>query len=389
MICKVCGNNIEQGKERCDVCGWIAIEDYEENPGERMRIKKSHLVLAGILATVITAMVLVVSVILFFYFFTPEKNLDFPEETATETVAEEETQSIGVYYVYNCKEFVNLRAEASTKAEIIMEVPLGAEVECLEKDGDFYKVEYNRETGYILASYLTKEMPEEKEELDTSFKGTYYVYKCNEYVNLRSEASAESKSLKKVKLGEEVECLGKASSKFYKVKYDGVEGYINSAYLTHDKPVPTSTPEAVKGVKQISKRVNSFKKHIDKKKEEVLSEYEDYEYADGFDAMEFYNVNDEYGLIFNAADGLFMGIDSKLDYIFAEMDNLCRDGIIGCEDMGKYLGVTVEIVTKSREDLDSFVLPRLEFDYNDVHFYVRCDENGDVEFYKTGCSMLY
>jgi len=159
MICKVCGSNIEQDKERCSVCGWIVAGDCEENPGVRQRNKKSHLVLAGLLATVITAILLLIGVILFFYFFTPEKNLDFPEASATETVAEKETQSMGMYYVYKCKEFVNLRTEPSTKAESIMEVPLGAEVECLEKDGEFYKVEYNGETGYILASFLTTDKP--------------------------------------------------------------------------------------------------------------------------------------------------------------------------------------------------------------------------------------
>ncbi|MBT9778498.1 SH3 domain-containing protein [Clostridium sp. MCC353] len=64
----------------------------------------------------------------------------------------------GVYrtfYVVNCNESITLRTSPSTSASEICQIPLGSAVSYVETSSNgFYKVIYNGNTGYALASYL-------------------------------------------------------------------------------------------------------------------------------------------------------------------------------------------------------------------------------------------
>ncbi len=59
--------------------------------------------------------------------------------------------------VVNCKEYVSMRAERSTKSDRLMKVPLGALVFAFPEFGDengFLLCSYHDESGFILAEYL-------------------------------------------------------------------------------------------------------------------------------------------------------------------------------------------------------------------------------------------
>ena len=59
------------------------------------------------------------------------------------------------YKVVLCNEYITLRDEASTKADALDRVPLGAAVTALsEAENGFYYVNYNGKTGYVLSRYL-------------------------------------------------------------------------------------------------------------------------------------------------------------------------------------------------------------------------------------------
>ena len=60
-----------------------------------------------------------------------------------------------VMHVTNCKEYITLLAEPSTKAEALDRIPLNAELTYLAQvDGDFARVSYGGQTGYALSKYL-------------------------------------------------------------------------------------------------------------------------------------------------------------------------------------------------------------------------------------------
>ncbi|MEG1513357.1 MAG: VanW family protein [Clostridia bacterium] len=78
------------------------------------------------------------------------------------------------------------------------------------------------------------EKPDEKPEPDNESPRLFKVYRCKEYINLRKTASTSSKSIAQIPLDATVLVL-KTGGKLHKVKYDGLAGYVNSAYV---KAVP-------------------------------------------------------------------------------------------------------------------------------------------------------
>ena len=61
---------------------------------------------------------------------------------------------IGTMRVINCREYVTLRATASTSARTVLRVPLGAVVDAYGSIGQFTECAYAGKHGYILISYL-------------------------------------------------------------------------------------------------------------------------------------------------------------------------------------------------------------------------------------------
>ncbi|MCC8025388.1 MAG: SH3 domain-containing protein [Clostridium sp.] len=67
-----------------------------------------------------------------------------------------DTNGYPTMYVVNCDEFITLRSSDSTSASEITKIPLGAAVSYISTAGNgFYKIIYNGNTGYALASYLS------------------------------------------------------------------------------------------------------------------------------------------------------------------------------------------------------------------------------------------
>lgn len=139
---------------------------------------------------------------------------------------------------------VNMRAEPKASAAKKAVIPAGAVVECEGKYAKYsngnkwYKVEYNGKTGWIFANYAEKTSSSSGSDnangttTDVSAK---YVRIVGGKANIRSSASKSSSSKGTIPEGAVATCLGVAKTdsrgvKWYKIKYNGVTGWVSSQY---------------------------------------------------------------------------------------------------------------------------------------------------------------
>lgn len=81
-----------------------------------------------------------------------------------------------VMCVANCKEYITLREEPSTKAEALDRIPLGAELTWIDDAGnDFAKVSYGGQVGYALTKYL---------ELECDYSGPFVMLDRDQRYNI-------------------------------------------------------------------------------------------------------------------------------------------------------------------------------------------------------------
>lgn len=167
-----------------------------------------------------------------------------PSESKNDNASQKNYKTL---YVVNCEESITLRTSPSTSAEEIRQIPLGASVSYVEPaENGFYKVIYNGDTGYALASYLSEtntggaEAPEQPASEPfaewVNYGDSLWVVLCKESISLRSEPSTSSEALLQIPLFDSVKYLGDASNGFVKVEYNGVTGYALREYLDEYEP---------------------------------------------------------------------------------------------------------------------------------------------------------
>lgn len=127
---------------------------------------------------------------------------------------------------------VNVRAEASTSANVLDKINKGTEYTVLDKTGEWFKISYNGATGFVFADYF------EVTKADANIDGSS--------VNLREKASTSSDSLGKYADGDYVTVTGQNDS-WYRVSYKGGSAYVSKDYVSGDyvKYVPEIANEAV------------------------------------------------------------------------------------------------------------------------------------------------
>jgi|GEM_PF-414174 len=193
---------------------------------------------------------------------------DKPAETETETKTKTEAPAAsGTVYA---TEGVNIREAASSDADIIGALNKGDSVTCVSTSGDWSCIQINGVTGYVKSEYLTSEKPAaaetEKEtaketaketkaettaqtekETQAETDGSTVVKELNETVyatsgvNVRKSASKDSAKLGSLAEGESVTRTGKTANGWSRVSVNGTTGYVNSNYLTTEKPVVTTS----------------------------------------------------------------------------------------------------------------------------------------------------
>ncbi|MBO4937398.1 MAG: SH3 domain-containing protein [Oscillospiraceae bacterium] len=118
---------------------------------------------------------------------------------------------------------LRLRAKASTSSQTLASASKGEVVLVLSKEGEWYKVVYNRKEGYMHGDYL-KVRTTENVELG------YGTINANK-VNLRSGAGTSNKKVDSGSKGEKAYVIGIAEG-WYKVIFGENICYIRSDYLT-------------------------------------------------------------------------------------------------------------------------------------------------------------
>ena len=130
-------------------------------------------------------------------------------------------------YVVNCNESITLRTSPNTGAGEICQIPLGAAVSFLGEAGNgFYTIQYNGQTGYALASYLSGAAA-----VSTS-STTMQVVNCNESITLRKIPDTDGEEICQIPLGATVTFLSQAENGFYMISYNGQTGYSLAGYLS-------------------------------------------------------------------------------------------------------------------------------------------------------------
>lgn len=130
---------------------------------------------------------------------------------------------------------VNLRTGAGTGNAIIATVSEGTAL-IVEADtgSGWYKVNYDGESGYMSADYLSF-----SETMDLTAQG----WVDGSDVRMRAAAGTDSEIVRVTTYGESVEILG-VDGEWYKVSAGGQTGYIRGDYVSFTEPDPSQAPAA-------------------------------------------------------------------------------------------------------------------------------------------------
>lgn len=130
---------------------------------------------------------------------------------------------------------VNLRTGAGTDNAIIATVSEGTAL-IVEADtgSGWYKVNYDGESGYMSADYLSF-----SETMDLTAQGRV----DGSDVRMRAAAGTDSEIVRVTTYGESVEILG-VDGEWYKVSAGGKTGYIRGDYVSFTEPDPSQAPAA-------------------------------------------------------------------------------------------------------------------------------------------------
>lgn len=130
---------------------------------------------------------------------------------------------------------VNLRTGAGTGNAIIATVGEGTAL-IVEADtgSGWYKVNYDGESGYMSADYLSF-----SETMDLTAQGRV----DGSDVRMRAAAGTDSEIVRVTTYGESVEILG-VDGEWYKVSAGGKTGYIRGDYVSFTEPDPSQAPAA-------------------------------------------------------------------------------------------------------------------------------------------------
>lgn len=150
------------------------------------------------------------------------------------TAGEKETAASYVRYV--TVDFLNIRAKASASSSILGKYYWKDEVTCTGTSGDWTKVSFEGEQGYVSTKYLSKSVPV------VTYTSSYTRY-VKSSTNIRKTPSTGSASLGKFSQGAKITCYGTSGS-WTVVKKNGEEGFVLTKYLSKTK-IKTTTGQQV------------------------------------------------------------------------------------------------------------------------------------------------
>lgn len=120
---------------------------------------------------------------------------------------------------------LRLRKDVGLDSAVITTANKGATVVVLEEANGWYKVDFDTQVGYMSKGFVTVEERVEKD------LGWAMVTTEGDPLNLRSGAGTGFSVVTKLQNGASVKVLGVFDG-WYKVTYNGTEGYVSSDYIT-------------------------------------------------------------------------------------------------------------------------------------------------------------
>lgn len=155
--------------------------------------------------------------------------VDVPESSETEIV--EDTNEYADFAIADVDDYVNIRKEPNTEAEIVGKLYDGSVAQILEVAGEndeWFKIVSGNAEGYIKAEFFI--YGEDAVAVIDQYIAKYVEVTCDR-LNVRSEASTESARIAYVELEERLLVL-EDGEEWIKVKYLNKEGYVSADYVT-------------------------------------------------------------------------------------------------------------------------------------------------------------
>ena len=180
----------------------------------------------------------------------PAKTEETADDTAeakavaeTEAKAETETTTVSIQALGAVSGTgVRMRSGAGTDYDILKTLDKGTVVELTAVEGDWYRISYEGQRGFVSAQYITRY--DTAGGLNAAGKVTADV------LNIRAAAKSGSTSLGTVTNGTVIAVTGIETGGWFAVSYNGVSGYVASQYVlicspasitsTADKPAGTA-----------------------------------------------------------------------------------------------------------------------------------------------------
>ncbi|MGL4774115.1 MAG: SH3 domain-containing protein [Clostridium sp.] len=160
------------------------------------------------------------------------------------------------YGIVNVNTTLNVRSGAGTNYSVIASLPKNKKVEIVGESGDWYKIKFDGKEGYASKQYIkvdsgsNESKPEPpKPQPEPSKTGTVNV---STSLNVRSGAGTNYSIVASLSKGKKVEIIGE-SGDWYKIKFDGKEGYASKQYIKVDSGSNESKPEPPKPQPEPSK----------------------------------------------------------------------------------------------------------------------------------------
>ena len=136
---------------------------------------------------------------------------------------------------------LNVRSGAGTSYSVVGSLKNGTSVEIVETSGNWYKIKYGNDYGYVSKDYVTLNSSSNSNTGNTSNSGstnntpatstTKGTVKVSDSLNVRSGAGTSYSVIGSLKNGTSVEIV-ETSGNWYKIKYGNGYGYVSKDYIT-------------------------------------------------------------------------------------------------------------------------------------------------------------
>ncbi len=193
------------------------------------------------------------------------------ETTSTgEETTEEETTAPPVQekeiFLVNLSDFVYVRAEASTDAQILGKVFAGGGGEVIEKAGEWTKITSGNVEGYVYSQYIW--IGDEAEKNLPTY-GTAYGTITTTDLRIRDSAGLDSDVLGYLDINTEVEIIEEGED-WHKIKFEGEDAYISAEYVTvrYEYSLGVTLAEEEAAIKAEEERLAAIAAEEERKRQE-------------------------------------------------------------------------------------------------------------------------